>query len=284
MFDLNKNDEDNLINKRNKAEIAAFVVAFVLPTIYVISEYYFGLNAAIANFAQTSGVPFWYSMPLAVEYLAFSALFFINIFLFLGSKGLKGFALPGFFAALVGVIYTIDNVFPNGQFTPFQLLVPTTAGLAAKVLGWMGYATSMSSQNGMPVLQATGPAGSATFSIAWPCAGIESLLIFTAVSLLFLQQMHISWKAKVGYFAVGASVTYFINVMRIVTIFTIGAQYGVNSSQVDMFHFYYGPLYAIAWIVSYPLIILLSQGIWRKIKPENGFNARKLQPPQQNPV
>jgi hypothetical protein len=30
-------------------------------------------------------------------------------------------------------------------------------------------------------------------------------------------------------------------------------------------HFYYGPLYSIAWIVAYPLITLLSQSLWRKI-------------------
>ena len=120
------------------------------------------------------------------------------IFLSLGKKGLTGFALPALFAALVGIIYTIDNVFPYGQFTPFQLLVPTTATLAAKVLGLMGYTTSLTSQNGMPVLQATGPLGTANFSIAWPCAGIESLLIFTAVALLFLQQMHLHGSRKLG--------------------------------------------------------------------------------------
>ena len=169
------------INKHSRAELVAFAVAFLLPTVYVVSEYYFGLNAAIANFSFQSGVSFWYSMPLAVEYLAFSGFFFVVIFFSLGKKGLTGFALPGLFAALVGIIYTIDNVFPYGQFTPFQLLVPTTATLAAKVLGLMGYSTSMTSQSGMPVLQATGPLGTATFSIAWPCAGIESLLIFTAV-------------------------------------------------------------------------------------------------------
>jgi exosortase/archaeosortase family protein len=138
--------------------------------------------------------------------------------------------------------------------------------LAAGVLGLMGCTTLLVTENGMPTLQATGPVGTARFAIAWPCAGIESLLIFTAVALLFLQHMPISWKAKAGYFIVGAAVTYFINVMRIVTIFNIGMQYGVNSNQVQMFHFYYGPLYAIAWIVSYPLIILVSQVLWRKIK------------------
>ena len=59
------------------------------------------------------------------------------------------------------------------------------------------------------------PLGTAKFAIAWPCAGIESLLIFTAVALLFLQRMPMSWKAKIGYFAVGAGITYFINVFEL---------------------------------------------------------------------
>jgi thaumarchaeosortase len=274
-FILNWEIFKSKISKQNKATLAAFVLALLLPTIYVISEYYFGLNAAIANLSLQNGVVFYDSMPLAIEYLVFAGLFCLTIFLSFEKKGLARFALPALFVALVGVLYTIDNVFPYGEFTPFQILVPTTATLASRVLGLMGCTTSMVMQNGMPTLQATGPLGTATFSIAWPCAGIESFLIFTAVVLVFLQQMPISWKAKVGYFIVGATVTYFINVMRIVTIFTIGMQYGINSNQVQAFHFYYGPLYAIAWIVSYPLIILASQGLWRKIKSRKSAPTTK---------
>ena len=254
------------ISRQNKTKLVAAAVGMLLPTLYVISEYYLGLNAAIANLSMQGGVAFYNSMPLAVEYLVFTGLFCITVFLSFGKKGLTGFALPALFVGLVGALYTIDNVFPYGQFTPFQILVPTTASLAASVLNLMGCTTSLGTQNGMPTLQATGPLGTAKFSIAWPCAGIESFLIFTAVVLVFLQRMPISWKAKAGYFIVGAAVTYFINVMRIVNIFTLGMQYGINSSQVQAFHFYYGPLYAIAWIISYPLIMLASQGLWRKIK------------------
>jgi thaumarchaeosortase len=254
------------INRQSRARILAAAVSLALPTIYVVWENYAGLNAAIANFAQQSGVAFYNSMPLALEYIIFSVLFCLTVSLLFGKKGLAGFALPALFVGIVGVLYTIDNVFPYGQFTPFQLLVPTTATLASGVLGLMGYSTLMGTENGMPTIQATGQFGTAKFAIAWPCAGIESLLIFAAVALLFLQRMPINWKAKVGYFAVGAVVTYFINVMRIVNIFTIGMQYDVNSYQVQMFHFYYGPLYAMAWIVSYPIIILASQVAWRKIE------------------
>lgn len=256
------------ISKLNKSRSFAFALVLLLPTMYVFFENYFGLNASIASWAMQNRVAFADSMPLAIEYIVFSLLFCLTVFLPFGKKGLAGFVLPALFVGLVGVIYTIDNVFPYGQFTPFQLLVPTTASLAAGVLGFMGNTAVLGTDiaSGMPLLHVTGPLGTAQFTIAWPCAGIESLLIFTAVALLFLKRMNISWKAKIGYFAFGAAITYFINVMRIATIFTIGMQYGVDSLPVQNFHFYYGPLYAMAWIVSYPLIILVSQGLWRKIK------------------
>jgi thaumarchaeosortase len=278
------------ISKQNKVGLLAVAIALMLPTFYVASEYYLGLNAAIAQAALQNGITFAFSMPIAIEYLVFSGLFCLTVILCLGKKGLTSFALPALFVALVGVIYTVDNVFPYGQFTPFQLLVPTTAKLAAVILGLMGYTSLYGTESGMPTLQVAGPLGSAKFSIAWPCAGIESLLIFTAVALLFLQQMQISWKAKIGYFAIGAAVTYFINVLRIATLFIIGTESGgnINASQVQMFHYYYGPLYSIAWIVSYPLIMLASQGLWRKIKKEKFGSTKekpmKPQPTQLSPV
>jgi len=272
--------------KKSKAYLSAFLAVSVLPALYVIAESYSGLNSVIAKLAAQNNIYWSSSMPLAIEYLVFSALFCLIIYLYFGRNGLKGFALPALFAALVGVLYTIDNIFPYGAFTPFQLLVPTTASLAAVTLEWMGYGTVLGSESGMPTLQVTGPLGTAKFAIAWPCAGIESLLIFTAVTLLFLQRIPMSWKAKIGYFIVGAGITYLINILRIDTIFTIGMQFGVNSVQVQNFHFYYGPLYSIAWIVCYPLIIILSRMLWQKMKTgkTKEKEIKKSQQSQLNPV
>ncbi len=136
----------------------------------------------------------------------------------------------------------------------------------------------------MPTLQVTGSLGTAKFAIAWPCAGIESLIIFTAVALLFLKRMSISRKAKIGYFAFGAVVTYLINILRIASIFTIGMQFGVNSSQVEAFHSYYGPMYGVAWIISYPLIIIASQMAWQKYKNGKTPEVKTLQPAPLNPA
>ena len=268
-----ENIQPNKIAKPFSARNIAFVTALLLPTVYVALSNYLGLNVAIADAARQSGVTWADSMPLSTEYLVFTVLFCLMIFLQFGKKGLMDFSVPAFFLGAVGALYTIDNVYPYGQFTPFQLLVPTTATLAAAVLNAMGYQTSLTTSGSMPRLTATDPANplrTATFDIAWPCAGIESLLIFTVVALLFLKRMPISLKAKIGYFAIGAAVTYLINILRIVAIFTIG----MNGGDVQTFHFYYGPLYSIAWIAAYPLIILLSQSLWRKITSK--ANAKQL--------
>jgi thaumarchaeosortase len=271
------------ITKQFSAKTVVFIAALILPTVYVVLANYLGLNTAIAEASRQSGVTWWDSMALSTEYLVFTALFCAMVYMQFGKKGLKDFSVPAVFLGIVGALYTIDNVFPYGQFTPFQLLVPTTANLAASALNLMGYQTSLTAAGAMPRLTATDPANpmrTATFDIAWPCAGIESLLIFTVVALLFLKRMPISWKAKLGYFAVGAAVTYSINILRIATIFTIG----MNGEDVQMFHFYYGPLYSITWIVSYPLLILGSQILWRKIASKSSPAAKKPQPPQPSPA
>jgi thaumarchaeosortase len=260
----------------------AFIASLVLPTLYVVSANYLGLNAAIVAASEQSQIPFAGSMALSTEYLVFAALFCLMVFVQFGKKGLKDFSVPAVFLGMVGVLYTIDNLFPYGQFTPFQLLVPTTANLAAFTLNLMGYQTSLTTAGAMPQLTATDPANplrTATFDIAWPCAGIESLLIFAVVALLFLKRLPISWKAKTAYFAVGAAVTYIINILRIATIFTIG----MDGGDVQMFHFYYGPLYSIAWIVSYPLLILGSRMLWQKITSRSYSAAKEPQPPQPTP-
>jgi len=275
--------------KKISARTVALVATLILPTLYVAASYYWGLNSAISNWsienhltqglAAQEALSWERSMPLALEYFVFAALFCAIIYLSFGFKGVKSFSVPAFFLVLVGLIYLVDNIFPYGQFTPFQVFVPTTTNLAAAILNMMGYTTSITYSQNMPYLTSTNPhnlAATATFSIAWPCAGIESFLIFTVVILLFMKRMQISLRAKAGYFIFGVAVTYIINALRIVSIFLIG----MTGASIDTFHYYYGPLYAISWIVSYPIIILASQSLWHKIRKPK-LSATEPQLPSQ---
>jgi exosortase/archaeosortase family protein len=260
-----ENMQINKLSKLTSARTILFAVSLMLPIVFVGITNYAGGNLFIQDIAQQNGVQWYWDVPVAVEFLVFAVLFGLTVFLAYGWKGLKSFSVPIFFSAVVGGIFMVDNLYPYGQFTPFQIFVPTTAALAAALLGFMGYSTSLSLSSGsMPQLTVMDPANPlkppAAFSIAWPCAGIESLLIFTVVILLFLKRMPISWKAKIGYFAVGAVVTYFINAFRIVGIYLVA----LSGGNTDYFHNTIGPLLAIPWIVGYPLIILGVQSLWNR--------------------
>jgi len=249
----------------------AFIVALLLPTIYVIISNYFGLNTLIIDLARQYNIkPGWAElMPLSMEYLAFAVLFALIVFLEQGRGGFKDYSISAFFLVMFGTIYTINNVYPFGKFTPFQLLVQPTTMFAANILNLMGYRTAISFIDNDPIygsltnLRVTDPHGSSVqFGIAWPCAGIESLLIYTATILLFLKKSSIPLTHKTIYFIIGAIVTYFINILRIVTVFVIA----INKGDWGMFHDYYGQLYSLTWIISYPLIIIGSQALWNKIR------------------
>jgi thaumarchaeosortase len=276
------------LKKAASTRTVVMAVAFLLPTVYVIVATQCGLNDAITNWAQSNSVPLAGWMSLSTEYLVFTALFAIIISLSLGIGHLKDFALSTLFLGAIGIIYTIDNFFPGGNFTPFQLPVPITTQLAANVLNLMGYTTKISQATDptygkVPYLTVTDPRNGsfAGAGIAWPCAGVESLIIYTITILVFLKGSHFSWKQGAAYFSIGAIVTYFINVLRIVTIFIIGMQYGVNSPQWNDFHYYYGQLYSITWIALYPLIIIGSQILWSKIQSRriaNDLHVKTVRP------
>lgn len=246
------------LTRLRSVRTVALILAVLLPTIYVVAANSYGLITIRSE--SLSDVMF-----LPLEYLVFALLFTLIILLEFGANGLKNFPISASFLGIIGVIYAIDNVYPQGNFSPFQIIVPTTATLAAKVLGLIGYHTAWGGiQNGMPNLSAWGSQGYYSALIAWPCSGVDSLLIYSVTILLFLRSSYFSWKERTAYFILGAVITYFINVLRIVSIFVIGINQGYDAAKP--FHDIYGSLYSITWIVSYPLLIVGSQMLWTRIR------------------
>ena len=261
----------------SKKKIFTLSVALTLPTVYVIIANFCGLNAKIIELVGQYNIkPPWADwMPLSIEYLAFTALFGLVILLSYGLRGLANFSLSLSLMGAIGALYIIDNLYPSGAFAPFQIIVPNTAALAASVLNLMGYGVTFlpldpSLPPNVPILKVWNAQGYAIFGIGWPCSGVESLIIYTVTILLFLKKSNISWKQKTAYFVVGAAITYFINALRIASIFVIAISSGWNPwytpPEVIQFHDYYGPLYSIIWIISYPLIIIGSRILWSKSK------------------
>lgn len=275
------------------------IVTLSLPTTYVIVANYYGLNTMIADAArpiipaedrlrdQHAGL-----VALSTEYIVFALLFCLIIVLQYGAKRLMDFSLSAFFAGVIGILFTVDNLAPYGRIAPLQAIVPATATLAERVLNMLGYATSYAMVSDpvygtMPLLMVRDYPW-ARFSIAWPCSGVESLLIYCVTVLLFLKRTAIPLWHKAVYFIVGAVVTYLINILRIVTLFMIAIQKGPTFTVLDYdfqrFHNYYGMLYSMTWIIAYPLLIMGTRALWMRIKQWNAarkgdFNlSRRIEP------
>jgi exosortase/archaeosortase family protein len=272
------------LNKLLSIRTILFVATLLLPTIYVILANYYGLNTMISDLTtgyisplkldSTQTIIIAGQMSISIEYMVFAVLLCLMALVMYGINTLPEFSISTLFLGAIGSLFMIDELYPGGKATPLQALVPTTATLAEKVISFMGYHTSMSfavdpNYGYMPYLFAQDPKNPlkfAYFGIAWPCAGIESLLLYTLTILLFLKKTGIPWQHRIVYFSVGAVVTYFINVFRVVTLFVIGIENGALSSEFQTFHNYYGMLYSITWIICYPLMIIGGQTLWGKIR------------------
>lgn len=261
-----------------------FPITLLLPIIYVMAANYVGFNG-YTNFNELvvkwainykiggSDPYFSGKMPLAMEYLVFTIIFEFIIITEYGISKLGKYSLSIFFLGLIGFIYLIDNLYPYGAFTPFQIIVPTTASLAAFFLNLMGYqATLEVSNNALPKIrmeELKNPDGRkflGWIGIGWQCSGVDSLLLYSVITLIFLKRSGLSPREKIGYFIMGAIVTYLVNILRIISIFVIGTIHGVGSEEWWRFHDYYGPLYSIIWITAYPLIIITVSSLWKKLK------------------
>jgi exosortase/archaeosortase family protein len=260
----------------------ATVITCSLPIVFVIVSNFLSLNAIIVDVfteIKVGGLSSPYSiaffanlMPLSIEYLLFTFFFALILLVGYDMGYVRKYAISTFFLGLIGFIYMSDNLYPNGKWTPLQLPVFPTTNLAASILNLMGFRTTITvlqptSENGlMPYLLVQDPMKPvermAGFLVGWPCAGVESLLIYTVTILLFLSKSAIPLKLKVAYFFIGAVVTYLINVLRIVTIFVIA----INGGDFRAFHDYYGQLYSISWIIAYPLILVGISTLWVKIR------------------
>jgi exosortase/archaeosortase family protein len=211
-------------------------------------------------------------VPLSIEYLILTGLFIMIFSLYYGIRQTSDFAISMIFLGVIGAIYMIDTLYPWGRFTPFQMFAPTTTQLSASILNLMGYNTSIvmklfPNEGTLPVLTVQDTLGHiAVHPVAWVCSGVESLIIFSVTIPLFFKNSTIPWKHRAVYFIFGAAITYFINALRIASIFIID----INGGDWNTFHNVYGMLYSMTWIVSYPLLIIGSRTLWTKIRIRKG--------------
>lgn len=247
----------------NKKTVLA-TITLLIPTLYAIGLH-LGLKSIIIEVGKIVNVPIingdtWYlthSWPFSFEYVLFAGLFAVAIWLLYRIDGLKVFSVSAFFVAGVGVFYMIDTFNPNGTFTVLQFLVPITTSVVAIILNVLGYMTNISSagNDGLTLIVSVANGNSYPATIAWSCAGSHSLFLYSFMIMLFLRGTSIPRLRKLFYVVLGAFGTFFVNILRIVTIYLLGINTG--ESLASLFHEVYGEFFFIAWMFIYLTVIYL---------------------------
>jgi exosortase/archaeosortase family protein len=255
---------------RNRYLLAAALACALIPTIYVLATNFFGLDLAVMKEGLNIGIPSLYSdnspsdflhlqWPISLEYLVFFIFFTSAIFLAYKTKGLKMFSISLALLGAVGVTYMFDTIFPFGVFRPLQEMTLPTAATAAALFDILGYNVMLSypshvGNSLVPTLTVGSGPNIASVGIAWACAGVQSLLLYVLVILLFFKKANISSFRKLLYFIIGLFGTFFANVLRvyavIMTYMYSGKEAGV------FFHNTYGELFGFSFIFLFILLIV----------------------------
>lgn len=265
----------NIFNTLKRAKILVVTAIMVAPTLYVIAVIALGLKNSLVELGKLFGLPgrfgewlLQYSWPLSLEYLILAAFYTATLLLIYNIDGLKKFLVALFSLWAVGVFYIIDTFYPLGLFGALQIFVPFTTSSAASILRLIGYKTVemgfLDPFHGLGSILAV-IQGKSLFSVTifWPCAGIHSFMIYAFVILLFVKEFTVSLTRKIIYIVIGAIGTFLANVLRIVTICTIGLRIGKQAA--EHFHSYYGELFFIAWMLSYLIAILYGPKLVTKL-------------------
>jgi len=251
---------------QNRFRVLLPFILTAVPSIYVLSVNFLGLNQIVLNFGQSLQIrpdfinEHW---PLSVEYLILVSFFISAMWLAYGSVGLKSFAISLSLLAGMGVTYLVDTIWPFGTFKPMQLWAVPTAACATALLDLLGYNVELtypvfSSELGaFPVMTVSAGGEPVRASVAWPCAGVHSLLLFALITLVFFKKTTIQRERKIIFFLIGAAGTYLANVFRIAAFFTIYVHHGKEASEV--FHNSYGELFFIAWVLLFFIVVVTIQ-------------------------
>ena len=280
-LNLKRSSEDLETPSISRFRIVAALVCAAVPLIYVVGANFLGGSQAVIDIGDALRGDYWRQVSpwwdlllnaewiIVFEYLLFTFSFLATILLAYGRSGLRDYSITAGLIVGVTAAYSLDVFFPYGVLRPLQMVTLPTAALAAGFLELIGYMFTLRyspGPNAMPIIRlyrynaTTGvrQVVGGSVGIAWPCAGVHSLFLFTLIILLLFKRSDISGFRKVIYFIVGAIGTYIFNILRIATYFII-LYNTYDTSRMDVaqtFHDVYGDLFSVVWILSYMVLVI----------------------------
>ena len=219
----------------------------------------FGLVVVLASFfVYYIASPFF---PNAVFYgFANYSLYIIGLFLlFFHVKVLKEALSPLF---LVGASF-LGSFFSDLTKSYFEVYLPNFTSFIASILRTIGIATQHPSSDPNTITMLYTVQGPISLGIGWGCVGFVGVFLFSVILIVIMLEDPSSPKTKVIWSVIGVSGMFFVNLIRIVTIFVGFYFYGYDFDKV---HLYLGYILFITWSVIFFYLFSKRNVISQKIR------------------
>lgn len=201
----------------------------------------FGLMVILASFFVYFLVsPFF---PNVAFYgFANYSLYIVGLFLvFFEVKALKEAFSPLFLIVAVFIGSFISNL-AKSFFTPY---LPHFTSFITGLLKALGIAAKQSRSNPNVIMLYTFK-GPISLMIIWGCVGFISMFVFSIILIVIMSEDPSSTQTKVLWSIFGVLGTFFVNIIRIATIFVGFYFFGY---EYDIVHLYIGYILFITWSV-----------------------------------
>ena len=213
----------------------------------------FGLRSSIHEAAGAYNVRLIDSWIWMWDFIIMASYIAAALTVLYGTKWLR--IAPAGPIYLVGsaIILSLDAFFPYDTLGPLQVVVPYMLQINAWFVNTLGFGEAVAREN---LILLKGQHGSMALQVFWPSAGVHSMIIYTLVMMAFLLKMNIEPKRKLMYFAIGATGTVIVNMIRIFSLSLFALLISTNAAEFEEFHSIAGEIMFLPWLAAYLFLVM----------------------------
>jgi thaumarchaeosortase len=199
--------------------------------------------------------------PLAVDYVAYIVLAFLETLLLLGVRGFKQITTPVVYSVGTTGLVLLDAFSPYDSLAFMQNSVGVIWQLVLVVLKAIGVRvvsspTMLSPPPAVELIRnsllVNGIKGPTTIIIYWPSSGLVSVLIFSIVIAVIMIKMDLPLNRKIAFAAIGALGTFMVNLIRVSMIVSYAMFISLQIETVVVV----GEILFLIWLVIYLALII----------------------------
>ena len=243
----------------------------VLPLTGATMAYFtlleFGLRSSIHDAAASYNVRLPDSWVWMWDFIIMAIYITAALTVLYGTKWLRIAPAGPIYLAGSAIILSLDAFFPYDTLGPLQVVVPYMLQINAWFINTFGFGEALAKEN---LLLLRGQHGSMALQVFWPSAGVHSMIIYTLVMMAFLLKMNIEPKRKLMYFAIGATGTVIVNMIRIFSLSLFALLISTNAAQFEEFHSVAGEIMFLPWLAAYLFIVMHLEGKRARLKLSAG--------------